>query len=187
MTEPLSQPVPNPKWSRVGFWWRALAWLIDMTVMFVLITALVLPMHFAVELRTGRPDDAFRMSEILSAAVAVFYWMLEAVFITPGKFILRMRIRNIDDTAPPGWRLGFRWALKQAPLFFGFLFAASHYAPFKVLMYSWGLFVFIGCLFAANDDRLAWHDRWFETAVYPAQRTKPPQGFEVMQSPHAYQ
>ena len=64
------------------------------------------------------------------------------------------------------WRLILRWSAKQFWLFAMLLFILTSVPLFYVLSGFMSLIVIIECLFASNDDKLAWHDQWAGTAVY---------------------
>jgi uncharacterized RDD family membrane protein YckC len=84
---------------------------------------------------------------------------------TPGKLILRQRIAGADARAAGRWRLFLRWSTKQMPLLCEFLFIFTGGTVFYYVGGLEWILVLIGCLFAANDEKLAWHDQWAGTAV----------------------
>lgn len=179
MTEPLAQPVANPKWSRVGFWWRVLAALIDAAFLFTGAFIIAIVALIAMEL-LGYGELPDRAAEAGGTILALLYTLTEIIFAgTPGKRVLRMRIMHQDSTPADKWQLTLRWSTKYSPYIFGVLFDLTQYGGFKVVGGLCGLIVFIGCFFAANDDKLAWHDQWAKTAVYPVAK-KQAQGFEVL-------
>ena len=141
-------------------------------------------LYIAIEAAAGiSPPDW--VIELIVGLVVLIYTLMEVFFRgTPGKLILRMRIMAIDGTPADKWQLILRWSTKQSPLLASILFDVTQYSPFKVLSGLSGFIIFIGCLFVANDDKLAWHDQWAMTAVYPLPKRQP-QGFEVMQPGNA--
>ena len=46
-------------------------------------------------------------------------------------------------------------------------------AGFRVLSGFYSLIVVVGCLYASNDDKRAWHDLWAGTSVFRKPRTIP--------------
>ena len=70
------------------------------------------------------------------------------------------------------WSLILRWSAKQFWLFAMLLFILTSVPLFYVLSGFMSLIVIIGCLFASNDDKLAWHDQWARTGVYRSLRGK---------------
>ena len=145
---------------RAGFWIRVLATIIDIVIMLIIALAVGAVIFSITSTLAGRMTD-----------IAVYTaWLGYTTFeiwtaATPGKMLLRLRISEQDCSPADFWRRVLRWSTKQfwmiAYLFF--LLSAS------TVLYALGgfssLVVTIGCLFAANDDRLTWHDQWAHTAV----------------------
>ena len=99
-------------------------------------------------------------------AVWLAYTSMETwLAATPGKMVLRLRVSNLDCTPADFWRLFLRWSTKWSWLVLSLLFLLIEWPPLYVLSGFISLIVVIGCFFAANDDRLAWHDQWAHTAV----------------------
>jgi uncharacterized RDD family membrane protein YckC len=147
---------------RVGFWLRVLASLID-SVFVLLLLMFSLAAHLLIigNARSSRLFDGFFWTAIL------IYTATE-VFLagTPGKRILRIKIGRNDCTSADKWRLGLRWSTKQLPLILLLLFIATNWLFFTILRGLTAAVVFFGCFYAANDDKLSWHDQWAGTAVY---------------------
>src|SRR5205814_496662 len=105
--------------------------------------------------------------ELCFLFVFAAYTFTEVFFAaTPGKMILRLRIGSSDGTPADGWRLLLRWSTKQFALLFQMLFNLTGIPLFYLLGGFGGLVVLIGCLYASNDDKQAWHDQWAGTAVF---------------------
>lgn len=150
---------------RVGFWWRALALLID----FVICTFLIFLMLLTVEIVSARTIERQRLIQNLIIGCLLIYTCTEVVFAgTPGKRILGLKIGCNNGTSADIWRLILRWSTKQSPLLLSLIFFATNLAPFDFLLGLSATVILIGCLFASNDDRLTWHDQWAGTAVYRA-------------------
>ena len=66
------------------------------------------------------------------------------------------------------------WQTKQLPVIALILNSLSHVNGFRLIGGLANLIIAVGCLFAANDDRLAWHDQWSGTAVFHAKAAAPP-------------
>lgn len=152
---------------RIGFWWRVLAALIDGVFVVVLGFALM-----AVA-QAGQLSQL--MFDLIWLGSLLLYSTSEVLFRgTPGKLLLGLRIAAINRAPGDGWRLFLRWSTKQLPLVAMLLFSITAWPLFYLLQGISALFVAIGCLYAANDDKLAWHDQWAGTAVFPAATLKRP-------------
>ena len=157
---------------RAGFWIRTLAALLDlfaMTPVYFIATTVML----AVWERVGGRVRA----EAIASAILLCGWLAYTSFEiwtagTPGKLILRLRVKSADGTPADFWRKVLRWSTKQLPMISNLLFVLTAFGPFYLLSGFSSLVVLVGCLFAANDDHLTWHDQWSGTAVY--RTAKPP-------------
>jgi uncharacterized RDD family membrane protein YckC len=160
--------------TKVGFWWRVLAVLID--ACFLLLILLLLSIMWPSLYQLGLTVNEMNA---LSIGIAVLYLTTEVFFAgTPGKLILRQRIKTADGTVANTWRLLTRWCGKQYPIIFNFLFITTAWFPFHFI-YGFGICVVLfGCLFAANEDKRAWHDQWAGTAVFWKERVEA-RGFPV--------
>jgi len=147
---------------RVGFWLRTLALLID-SVVVLLLAMLCLLLNLQI---TGDAESSRLVDGLFYAAVLI-YTATEVFFAaTPGKLILKIRIGRNDCTKADKWRLVLRWSTKQLPLILLLMFIATNWPPFTLLRGLTVAVIFLGCFYAANDDRLSWHDQWAGTAVY---------------------
>jgi uncharacterized RDD family membrane protein YckC len=85
---------------------------------------------------------------------------------TVGKMLFRLTIAWQDGSRAGCGQRMVRWTAKfywlHVAVVEPFTDAAAPLA-FRGLMYT---IVVIGCLAAANDDHLAWHDEWSGTAVF---------------------
>jgi uncharacterized RDD family membrane protein YckC len=149
---------------RAGFWIRVLATIIDLIAMMMVAAGV----GFALTL-------AMRGSSLSIApgGVAAMFYLICLIYVsfeiwtaaTPGKLLLRLRITNSDCSPADSWRLFLRCSTKWSWLGLNFMFLVTEWSPLYVLAGFLSLIVFIGCFFASNDDHLAWHDQWAQTAV----------------------
>jgi uncharacterized RDD family membrane protein YckC len=145
---------------RAGFWIRVLATIIDIVIMLIIATAVGAVMFSITATLGGRAIETaiytawlgYTSFEIWTAA-------------TPGKMLFGLRISEQDCSPAEFWRRVLRWSTKQywMTAYLYFLLSAST-VLYAIAGFS-SLVVTIGCLFAANDDRLTWHDQWAHTAV----------------------
>jgi uncharacterized RDD family membrane protein YckC len=180
MTEAAGTYIPHLRYQRVGFWRRVLATLLDAAFIFVIAFVCVIFVSALIDGAVADPESEERFVAAAIALICLLYSTMEIFTAgTLGKLILRMRIRNVDSTPADRWTLFLRWSSKQSPMIFSLLFAFTNFAGFRLVSGLCGTIVTIGCLFAANDDKLAWHDQWAKTAVYPIPKPVA-QGFEVV-------
>ena len=144
---------------RAGFWIRVLAAVIDIVAMIVISIALAVMMQ-------AIPDVDARTVQTIVYAAWLGYTTFEIwTAATPGKLILRLRISEQDCTPAEFWRRVLRWSTKQFWLIaYLFFLLSTSWVLYAIGGFS-SLIVTIGSLYAANDDRLTWHDQWAHTAV----------------------
>jgi uncharacterized RDD family membrane protein YckC len=141
---------------RVGFWLRAVALLIDVviTTLFSAICTVALGLSDHGEL-------IFLLAMGLVLSSLDFF-----IRASLGKIILKLYIARADGTPADRWTLLLRWSTIQLPIIALLLYTVTD-APGFYLLYGFSsLIVFIGCLFAVNDSKQAWHDQWAKTAVF---------------------
>ncbi len=150
--------------SRVGFWPRLLAAIIDAAFVVILwiITALVAwawvrerPWVFVAEL------IVYASSEIFFAG-------------TPGKLILRLRIRRFDGAPAERWRRIDRFLYKYGGVVYALLSGLIGSTGAELVARFWSTMIGIGCFYAFTASRQTWNDRWAHTAVWRVRRTPPP-------------
>jgi uncharacterized RDD family membrane protein YckC len=151
---------------RAGFWIRTLAMLIDLMAALAITGIATMVMLWIWDSVGGR-ETAERVGQTILYGGFLAYTSFEAWTAgTPGKILLGMRIAAQDGSSADRWQLILRWSSKQFWLFAMLLFILTSVPLFYVLSGFMSLIVIVGCLFASNDDKLAWHDQWAGTAVY---------------------
>jgi uncharacterized RDD family membrane protein YckC len=151
---------------RAGFWIRSVAAMLDVAALtMVYIGCAVL--YAAVANAIGDNDRAAVMLAVAIYASTLLYTSCEMwLAATPGKLIVGLRIRQQNGGAADRWRLFLRWQTKYYWVICSMLFALTGASVMYVLGGLVNTFLIIGCFFAANDDKLTWHDQWAGTAVY---------------------
>ena len=150
---------------RAGFWIRTLAAAIDVLAMLLIGVGAVAAALAVLEVASLESPETAAAAFVY--AVWLAYTSMEIWFAaTPGKMPFRLRVSNADGSPADFWRLFLRWSTKWSWLFLSVLFLLTDWPPVYLLAGFISLVVVIGCFFAANDDRLTWHDRWARTAVY---------------------
>jgi uncharacterized RDD family membrane protein YckC len=149
---------------RAGFWIRLLATAIDIVAM-LLIAGGVTAATTALLLATSYSLPPSGMAAFIYAIWLAYTSFEIWTAATPGKLVLQLRVRNSDCSAADFWRLFLRWSTKWSSLFLSFVFLLTAWPPLYLLSGFISGVVLIGCLFAANDDRLTWHDQWAQTSV----------------------
>ena len=157
---------------RAGFWIRTAATAIDVVVM------LLIGLGAVIGVEALLAATSYELTENGLAAIIYALWLAYTsmetwLAATPGKLVLRLRVSNADCTPADFWRLFLRSSTKWSWLVLSFLFLLIEWPPLYALAGFISLIVFIGCFFAANDDRLAWHDQWAHTAVCHVPRRYP--------------
>ena len=169
--------------TRAGFWWRTGALLLD-GVFLAILLLLVLALQVSFE-RRHLLDGPTRFAFVLLEGfiVPLLYTTTEiAVAGTPGKLICGLRITNLDGTEAPLARLISRWTAKWSYFVIGLLGAVLNQTLLMWLGNLMGFIVFLGCFSAACEAKLAWHDRWAQTAVVRVRRPRELSGFDIASS-----
>jgi uncharacterized RDD family membrane protein YckC len=163
---------------RSGFFIRLLAALIDVALG-VLVTGGV---FYILDATLGRARvNQERVVEFVNGLLVLAYSSSEIIFAgTPGKLLLGLRIRSADGGNADRWRLFARWSTKWSGVFCILLFSITGLQGLSLLAGAMNFMVVMGCLFAVNDDKQAWHDQWCRTAVYRKPKIRREQmGFPV--------
>ena len=154
---------------RAGFWIRTLAAGIDLIAFFA----------FSIISGFLRDSGATRSANDAIASLFVCVaWLAYSTFEiwtagTPGKLLLRLRIRAIDGSIADFWRKFLRWSTKQLPIIALSLFIVTGFVPLYWLAGFMNVVVSVGCLYALDDDHLTWHDQWAKTVVYRQRKVRP--------------
>lgn len=152
---------------RVGFWLRLAAYFIDLLLMIPVMFA-----AFSLLLASGLPNrQAEQAASDIWFTFFLIYTMCEFVFAgTLGKRIFAIMIANADGTPADRWTRFFRWTTKQFWAIFYLVYLLSfpiRLSNIAYLISGFSSLCFsIGCLYALNDEKQAWHDQWTSTAVF---------------------
>lgn len=154
---------------RVGFGPRLLALILDMVIIFVLVGII------GAITGTGREfepqnfsfSDASKFMNPLQVIIVLLYTSMEFLLgATPGKMILKMKIKGVSGKNAPLSILLIRWLIKQSGNILSFLFVLLHIQVLWALQSLAGLIIFIGCFFVLGKNKQALHDILAKTAVY---------------------
>ncbi len=108
--------------------------------------------------------------------VSLPYSLIEGIFAqSPGKMLVKIIIRNQDNTPAPISKLLLRFLLKNLNNFvalFGIFLLSKTIDTFASLL---GLVITIGCFFVLGQARLAFHDMLAKTAVYKSVTEESPE------------
>jgi len=186
---------------RVGFQQRAAAFLIDLGVVMIAAHLIVL---VDVLLNETGGYNYFGVVSAGGTALLIFsYGLMEFLSSgTLGKRIMGLAIAMEDGAPALRGRLMRRWAIKQAPIFFGglatFLFIVSdpggpgrfdRYIRDGLFVFAWIdagvalillIFVIVGCLRVRLPSRQAFHDAIAGTAVYRRMDVLATRGFAAL-------
>jgi uncharacterized RDD family membrane protein YckC len=158
---------------RAGFWIRAVATGIDAVAILVILIGCTF-LYVMVE-RMRDEEFATIVAGFAVNGALLLYTSCEIWFAgTPGKLLTGLRIRRQDGSVADRWQRFLRWQTKYFGAICALLFAASGLLVFKALGGFANFVIFVGSFFAANDDKLAWHDQWSGTAVYWKRTVTPP-------------
>jgi uncharacterized RDD family membrane protein YckC len=167
---------------RAGFWRRALAWLIDVMIVFAP-TFIIVNLVFTLLDNVGLWNQhAERVVRAASYVPWLLYNGLEIVrHATVGKMALGMRVVSLDGTPADRWTRTMRYIGKQYPFAFYAVGFAIDNAAVQWIGSIGLLVVGIGCLPALGEEKRAWHDQWAGTAV---ERRRPTAaGFDAVTPP----
>ena len=162
---------------RAGFWIRVAASLLDVLVLLPLIGVYFAVFYYldARNRLTPEMDQLLLVAFLLCTEVYTTFEIWRAA--TPGKMILRLRIRDRAGDEADGWRLAHRWVVKTSGSLVSTGGAALGLAVVERLGDVIDVFVAIGCLFVLRESRLAWHDQLTGTAVYRLKDLEVQRGF----------
>src|SRR5262245_36102352 len=115
--------------TRIGFFLRLLAVLIDAAFLFVAL--IILSLAWPIFEQAGVTIQIMNIGWIGGVIVYTFSEVLFAG--TPGKLLLRQRIASSSGIPADRWQLFLRWTAKQLPLVSRLLYAMSGSPFFRVL------------------------------------------------------
>ena len=103
------------------------------------------------------------------ASIQLLYCLIEGLTgASPGKMILRMRIRDASGAPASIGTLILRMVVKHVKVVATFLVALTGSQLLAVVGLAGGVIVFFGCFLALGAASQALHDRMVHTAVYSA-------------------
>src|SRR5437588_7816506 len=94
---------------RAGFWIRAVALAIDLVSIAILYVAVFIALGASNLRPTTAVKDQWVGSIVLLAIILVYSSLEIACAGSPGKLLLKLRIRRQNSNAADGWRLLLRW------------------------------------------------------------------------------
>jgi len=152
---------------RVGFFPRAGAAVVDVLLLLIALMAPYAGGYYLLE-TNGMLTPAWEYGMDLSLTVLALAYSTFEVFAaaTPGKMLLKLRIAMADGTVADRWTLFNRWFYKNGGSVLVVIGTALGLIVIDRLGGTWNFIVAIGCLFAFQSSRQAWHDRPSGTAVY---------------------
>ncbi len=156
---------------RVGFGPRLLALIIDAVILFIVVGII------GALSGTGKNMDPQDFSSVFSdpskfmnpvqIIIVLLYTGMEFLLAaTPGKMILKMKIKGASGKNAALSVLFIRWLIKQSANILSFLFILTHIQFLWILQSLAGLVIFIGCFFVLGKNKQALHDMLAKTAVY---------------------
>jgi uncharacterized RDD family membrane protein YckC len=169
--------------NRVGFWPRALAFLLDGLVLsaigFVLQRPLaaVFPNALAAVIQevTSRPTELGESADLLektaryafaTAIVSPFYWLVEAFGgFSPAKLMLGLRIVSEEGKKAPLLSLVIRYGIKNAASIVAVIALFSAWPGLDALSRAMYWATAVGFFLVLSPARMAMHDRIAGTAV----------------------
>lgn len=154
---------------RVGFGFRLLAAILDGVILFVLIGILSAITGSGQEFdpQSFSFSDMSKFMNPVQVIIALLYTSMEFLLgATPGKMILKMKIKGASGKNASLSVLLIRWIIKQSAYILSLLFILLNIQILLVLQSLAGLVVFIGCFFVLGKNKQAFHDMLAKTAVY---------------------
>jgi uncharacterized RDD family membrane protein YckC len=118
-----------------------------------------------------------RAFQSLALSALFLYTVTEAIWgASPGKLVLGLRIARSDGEAADPWTLLLRWMTKYGLwLLLNLIWVWTDNSGFRLFAGLIPGIVALGCLRAASEDRIAWHDQWAGTAVFRKKDVLPAQ------------
>lgn len=163
--------------SRVGFWRRVLALLIDTALLLpVVVVCLVAEDHLGVWRDFGKLGVA--AYQLTMPILVLLYFSFEiGIAASAGKLLTGLEIATSSGTEASTATLILRWTTKWSFVIVAIVLNQYLLAWLANVL---SLLIFLGRFAAAGESRLTWHDSWAKTAVYRARDLKPPAAFEAV-------
>ena len=166
--------------SRFGFWPRLLAYALDLVLLLLVALATrslisgLLPDVVAAAVARNQGRSGLLFSEywtsvsVVATLLAPFYSLIEGLAgMSPGKWLLGMRIAAASNRRPYRWRLFLRFACKGAGVILKSLALAAGIATLDRPASSLYALVSLGFLLVLGRSHQALHDRLAKTIVVP--------------------
>lgn len=154
---------------RIGFGLRLLAAIIDLFILGIV--TYILSMILGASMIPSPADlmntAAAGQTHISHIIISLLYFSLE-IFLaaTPGKLLLKLKIKNASGKKASMNNLLIRWLTKHSAQIFSLLLVVTCIKFFSTLQTIAALVIFIGCFFVFGKNRQALHDIVGKTAVY---------------------
>jgi uncharacterized RDD family membrane protein YckC len=149
---------------KIGFGPRFLAALIDGVALMVVM--MILGTVFGVSMMPT-PDAGFSLFAIIMTLIPLGYISTE-IFqaATPGKQLMKLKIKNQDGTDADQSILQKRFLIKTAGSLLQLVGAVTTLSIFNTVGGLVGLIIALGCFMVLTDDKQALHDKLAQTAVF---------------------
>lgn len=151
---------------RVGFGPRFLAALIDFV--FMLIVLSILGVVFGISaFSMGAGEGGFSILAVIMALIPLGYASTE-IFnaATPGKQLMKLKIKNQDGTDADQSVLQKRWAIKYSGSLITLVGTITTVSIFSTVGGLVGLIIGLGCFMVLTETKQALHDKVSQTAVF---------------------
>jgi len=165
---------------RIGFGPRLGAALIDVSILqIVMFPFLIISTFF---MSSGSLEDLVMSVGFVIMLILSFAYTTLEIFkaATPGKMLLKLKIKAEDGNEASKGALVKRWAFKNIPsicvglclIFNGLALSYPSFVSFNIIDFFLGisqivlLVVFVGCFFTLAEARQAFHDKFAKTAVF---------------------
>ena len=151
---------------RVGFGPRFLAALIDVVALLIVLT--ILGTVFGVSaFSMGAGVTGFSIIAVVMALIPLGYTTTE-IFqaATPGKQLMKLKIRNQDGTDADQSVLQKRWAIKASGSLISLVGTLTTVTLISTIGGLVGLVIGLGCFLVLTEGKQALHDKLANTAVF---------------------
>jgi uncharacterized RDD family membrane protein YckC len=151
---------------RVGFGPRFLAALIDFVALLVVLS--ILGVVFGISaFSMGAGEGGFSILAVIMAIIPLGYASTE-IFnaATPGKQLMKLKIKNQDGTDADQSVLQKRWAIKYSGSLITLVGTITTVSIFSTVGGLVGLIIGLGCFMVLTETKQALHDKVSQTAVF---------------------